>query len=141
MNLISGHAISVADILNRLVVMFCRTIEVVQDRARMRPSNMPIVVGDAGLAHRLLGWEPKVDLSSTLAAVLDYYRGFARALAKRARLRNLFRCYAFTVTHREAAAPNCSSLKPRLVTAAGRTQVVRDQISRRKRKCVFAFKR
>ena len=79
MNLISGHAISVADILNRLVVMFCRTIEVVQDRARMRPSDMPIVVGDAGLARRLLGWEPKVDLSSTLAAVLDYYRGFARA--------------------------------------------------------------
>ena len=79
MNLASGHAISVADILDKLVSMSSTKIEIVQDAARMRPSDTPVVVGNAGLARRLLGWEPKVDFSSTLAAVLDYYRGLARA--------------------------------------------------------------
>ena len=79
MNLASGHAISIADILDRLVAMSSAKIEVEQDSARMRPSDSPIVVGDAGLARRLLGWEPKIDFSTTLAAVLDYYRGLVCA--------------------------------------------------------------
>jgi GDP-4-dehydro-6-deoxy-D-mannose reductase len=79
MNLASGHAISIADILDKLVSMSPTKIEIVQDTTRMRASDTPVVVGDAGLARRLLGWEPKVDISSTLAGVLDYYRGLARA--------------------------------------------------------------
>jgi GDP-4-dehydro-6-deoxy-D-mannose reductase len=79
MNLASGHAISTADILDKLVSLSPTKIEIVQDATRMRPSDTPVVVGDAGLARRLLGWEPKVDFSSTLAGVLDYYRGLARA--------------------------------------------------------------
>ena len=79
MNLASGHAISIADILDKLVSMSPTKIKIVQDPTRMRPSDTPVVVGDAGLARRLLGWEPKVDISSTLAGVLDYYRGLARA--------------------------------------------------------------
>jgi GDP-4-dehydro-6-deoxy-D-mannose reductase len=79
MNLASGHAISIADILDKLVSMSPTKIKIVQDPTRMRPSDTPVVVGDAGLARRLLDWEPKMDISSTLAGVLDYYRGLARA--------------------------------------------------------------
>ena len=79
MNLASGHAISTGEILDKLVSMSPTKIEIVQDTTRMRPSDTPVVVGDAGLARRMLGWEPKVDFSSTLAGVLDYYRALARA--------------------------------------------------------------
>ena len=78
MNLASGHAVSVADILDKLVSMSPTKIKIVQDATRMRPSDTPVMLGDPGLARRLLGWEPKIDFSLTLAAVLDYYRGLAR---------------------------------------------------------------
>jgi GDP-4-dehydro-6-deoxy-D-mannose reductase len=74
MNIASGRSIAIVDILNTLVSMSSARIEFVQDQARMRPSDTPIVVGDATLARRLLGWAPRVDFSSTLAAVLNHYR-------------------------------------------------------------------
>jgi GDP-4-dehydro-6-deoxy-D-mannose reductase len=73
-NLASGKVLSVGEILEVLLALSRAKIEVRQDPARMRPSDIPIIVGDAGLAHRLLGWSPHRDLRVTLAAVLDHYR-------------------------------------------------------------------
>jgi GDP-4-dehydro-6-deoxy-D-mannose reductase len=74
MNLASGQPVSIADILKMLVSQSSRKIEIVQDPARARSSDTPIAVGDACLAQRLLDWTPRVELSSTLASVLTYYR-------------------------------------------------------------------
>jgi len=74
MNLASGQPVSIADILKMLVSQSSRKIEIVQDPARARSSDTPIAVGDARLARKLLEWEPRVKLSSTLASVLIYYR-------------------------------------------------------------------
>ena len=74
MNLASGQPVSIADILKMLVSQSSRKIEIVQDPARARSSDTPIAVGDASLARKLLEWQPRVKLSSTLASVLTYYR-------------------------------------------------------------------
>jgi GDP-4-dehydro-6-deoxy-D-mannose reductase len=74
MNLASGQAIAIADILDALVSMSSAKIEVVQDEAHMRSSDTSVMLGDATLARRLLDWAPKRDLMSTFRAVLDYYR-------------------------------------------------------------------
>jgi hypothetical protein len=36
------------------------------------------MVDDAGFARQLPGWKSRVDFLSTLATVLDYYRGLNR---------------------------------------------------------------
>jgi GDP-4-dehydro-6-deoxy-D-mannose reductase len=73
-NIASGKVMSVGEILALLLSLSRARIEVRQDPARMRPSDIPIIVGDAGLASRLLDWTPHHDLRATLATVLDHYR-------------------------------------------------------------------
>ena len=78
MNLASGRALAIADILDTLVSLSSVKIDIVRDTTRLRASDTPVMVGDATLARRLLDWAPRVDFSSTLKAVLEYYRGLAR---------------------------------------------------------------
>jgi GDP-4-dehydro-6-deoxy-D-mannose reductase len=73
-NIASGKNMAIGEILELLLSLSRAKIEVRQDPARMRTSDIPVIVGDAGLAGRLLHWKPQRDLRATLAAVLDYYR-------------------------------------------------------------------
>jgi GDP-4-dehydro-6-deoxy-D-mannose reductase len=73
-NIASGHTIAIGEILDFLLSLSCKKIEVVQDRARMRGSDMPETVGNGELARRLLDWKPRIDIYATLASVLDSYR-------------------------------------------------------------------
>lgn len=73
-NIASGRAVAVGEIIDTLRSMSALKIKVEQDPARMRAVDTPIVAGDAGAARRLLGWAARTSLSSTLASVLDYYR-------------------------------------------------------------------
>lgn len=38
---------------------------------RLRPTDLPIIVGDASRARKLLSWTPKHVFEDTLATVLD----------------------------------------------------------------------
>ncbi|NOX73041.1 MAG: NAD-dependent epimerase/dehydratase family protein [Alphaproteobacteria bacterium] len=70
LNVASGTAYRVRDILHRLLALTDVPIRVEQDPARMRPSDLPRIVGDAALARRLLGWAPKYAFDDTLADML-----------------------------------------------------------------------
>lgn len=74
LNLASGTAYRLGDILNQLIELSGLKVTVVQDPARLRTIEIPRLVGDAGLARRLLGWVPKYNIEETLAAVLGYWR-------------------------------------------------------------------
>ena len=74
-NIASGRAISIRDVLDILVSLSSKKIEIVEDPALMRSNDTPVVVGDAGRARGLLGWAPRLSISDTLAAVLDDCRG------------------------------------------------------------------
>jgi GDP-4-dehydro-6-deoxy-D-mannose reductase len=74
MNLASGRARRIGDMLDTLLAMSDTRIEVMPDPARFRPSDTPLVVGDSSRAHALLNWQPERDVNYTLASVLGYWR-------------------------------------------------------------------
>lgn len=77
-NVASGQTVRIGDLLDKLLALSKASISVRVDPARLRPSPIPRVVGDAS-ALRNLGWSPSVDLDVTLAAILD---GLRRGIAE-----------------------------------------------------------
>lgn len=72
-NLGAGEARSICSVLNDLIALSTREIEVVQDPARMRPNDIPLVLADVSRA-RSLGWENKIPWQVTLKDMLDFWR-------------------------------------------------------------------
>jgi GDP-4-dehydro-6-deoxy-D-mannose reductase len=70
LNIASGRAVMIGDILNMLLDQARVSIAVEEDPARLRAVEIERAVGDAGLAERLLGWRPRIALEETLAGVL-----------------------------------------------------------------------
>lgn len=73
-NIGSGKGHTMQWILDTLLSMSTVHVEVKQDPARMRPSDIPILVGDATRFHTATGWQPKIPLEQTLKDILDYWR-------------------------------------------------------------------
>ncbi len=74
-NLASGRARRVGDILDALLARARTPIRVEQDPARMRAADTPLAVGDASRASALLGWKPSIAWDATLDDVLGDQRG------------------------------------------------------------------
>lgn len=70
LNIASGEALRIGDLLDRLLSLSRVQIKVEQDPARMRPSDLPRVVGNADKARQLFAWKPKYTIEQTLADVL-----------------------------------------------------------------------
>jgi GDP-4-dehydro-6-deoxy-D-mannose reductase len=74
LNIATGSAISIAEILKIMLSLSSKKIQIAQDPARIRKSSTPIVSGNADAARRLLGWAPRVEIAATLASVLNWCR-------------------------------------------------------------------
>ena len=75
LNVASGVARRIGDVLADLLRLASADVEVTRDPTRMRPSDTPLATGDASLARKLLGWQPAAAWGDTLARVLDDWRG------------------------------------------------------------------
>jgi GDP-4-dehydro-6-deoxy-D-mannose reductase len=73
-NIGSGEAHSVREILDFFVGRSKRPLEVRQDQARLRPSEVPRLVCDASKLRQQTGWEPRITFAQSLADVLAYWR-------------------------------------------------------------------
>ena len=74
-NLCSGVDWSIERVLNFLIERSgARNIEVRQDPARLRPSDVPALRGSAEKAERAVGWRPAIPLEKTLTDLLEYWR-------------------------------------------------------------------
>ncbi|HEX5414736.1 MAG TPA: GDP-mannose 4,6-dehydratase, partial [Chloroflexota bacterium] len=73
-NVASGVARSVQDLLDALLARATVPIEVRQDPARMRPSEAPLIVGDASKLAAATGWRPEIPLCRSLQNTLDEWR-------------------------------------------------------------------
>jgi GDP-4-dehydro-6-deoxy-D-mannose reductase len=73
-NIGSSTPTSIQSLLDRLLAISSVTVEVQPDPARMRPSNVPVVVCNAGLFRERTGWEPRITLDQTLHDILDDWR-------------------------------------------------------------------
>lgn len=78
LNIASGQPTSIQSILDRLLQLANVEMRVEADPHRLRPSEVPIAVGDATLAREWLDWVPRLGLDTLLADVLDYWRSQPR---------------------------------------------------------------
>jgi len=68
-NVASGRAVAVQQILETLIELSGQQVEVVVDPARLRPIDVPAISGDSGRLRSLTGWQPNYDLRHTLSDV------------------------------------------------------------------------
>lgn len=73
-NIASGKAWGIQEVLNMLLSMATVPIEVRIDPARLRPSDVPVLIGDASKFKAKTGWQPQIPYEQTLRDMLDYWR-------------------------------------------------------------------
>ena len=74
MNVASGRPQRMRDLLDALCALSPARFEVLNDPARMRPSEIECSVGRPDRIARATGWSPKIAIASTLRDVLDEQR-------------------------------------------------------------------
>ncbi len=73
-NLASGRAVTIRELLDRLLALSETEVEVEVDPERLRPSDVEILLGDYSKFRSDTGWEPVIPLEQTLEDTLDYWR-------------------------------------------------------------------
>jgi GDP-4-dehydro-6-deoxy-D-mannose reductase len=73
-NLCRGQAWSIREVLDLLLGMTKQKIEVKQDPARLRPSDVPILLGDNSKFVKATGWKLTIPFEQTLRDMLEYWR-------------------------------------------------------------------
>lgn len=73
-NLCSGVAHSIQEVIDILLGMAKMKIRIEQDPARMRPSDVPVLVGDSTKFRELTGWVTTIPFEQTLRDLLNWWR-------------------------------------------------------------------
>lgn len=73
-NICRGQAWSIREVLDLLLGMTKQKIEVRQDVGRLRPSDVPVLLGDNSKFVRATGWHPTIPFEQTLRDMLEYWR-------------------------------------------------------------------
>ena len=72
-NICLGTGYRVGDILDRLIALAGKPVQVSVDPARVRSLDEPVKIGD-NRRLRELGWAPRISMEQTLRDILDYWR-------------------------------------------------------------------
>lgn len=72
-NICSGVGYRLGDILEWFMALAHTHVRVREDPARLRPLDVPVIVGD-NAKLRGLGWQMEIPLERTLVGILDYWR-------------------------------------------------------------------
>ena len=78
-NVASGVTRSMKSILAALVARARVTVRIETDPALLRPSDTPVILGDASRLHTATGWEPQIPFERTLDDLLTYWRAITIA--------------------------------------------------------------
>lgn len=81
-NIATGSGITIRAMLDKLLALAKVEVKVETDPARLRPSDVEVLIGDASKFRADTGWEPSIPFDTTLADLLDYWR--ARTALRRA---------------------------------------------------------
>ena len=73
-NIATGTAWTIRKVLDHLLSLTKERIEVKQDPARLRPSDVPVLIGDNTKFVKATGWKPTIPFEQTLRDMLDYWR-------------------------------------------------------------------
>src|SRR6185436_4328625 len=78
-NIASGQGIVIREMLDRIIRMAHVEVKVEIDPARLRPSDVEILIGDSSKFRADTGWEPRIPFDQTLRDLLDYWRRTLKA--------------------------------------------------------------
>ena len=73
-NICSGKAWAISEVLDMLIKMSNVKVDVKQDPSRLRPSDVPNLVGDYTKFKEKTGSKPEISFEITLRDLLDYWR-------------------------------------------------------------------
>lgn len=73
-NVCSGRAITIGEVLDRLLARARVPIRVRVDEARLRPNDVPLLLGDPTRIRTELGWQSEIPLDRTLDDLLEDWR-------------------------------------------------------------------
>ncbi len=73
-NIGTGKAYSMQEVLDMLLSLSQAKVKVKVDTARLRPSDVPILLSDCRKFVSLTGWKPEIPLKQTFKDLLDYWR-------------------------------------------------------------------
>jgi len=73
-NICSGKAVKIKKVLDTLITFSKVKVEIKKDASRMRPSDVPILLGDNSKFVKKTGWRPKISFEKTMKDLLTYWR-------------------------------------------------------------------
>jgi len=73
-NLCSGKDYAISTVLDMLKAMAKVPFEIKVDESRLRPSDVPLLLGDNTKFQKVTGWEPHIPFEKTLEDTLQYWR-------------------------------------------------------------------
>jgi GDP-4-dehydro-6-deoxy-D-mannose reductase len=73
-NVGSGRAYPVRFLLDTLLDLSTTAVTVVIDPTRLRPSDVPVSVCNNQHLQAATGWQPQIDLRTSLTDLLNYWR-------------------------------------------------------------------
>lgn len=73
-NICSGKAWKISEMLDTLLNLSGTKVETRQDPKRLRPSDVPILLGDYTKFKEKTGWQPEIPFETTLKDLLNYWR-------------------------------------------------------------------
>ncbi|MBI5144508.1 MAG: GDP-mannose 4,6-dehydratase [Candidatus Omnitrophica bacterium] len=73
-NICSGRGYSIKEALDMLKSYSKKNFIVKKDPSRLRPSDVPVLIGDNTKFVKRTGWRPEIPFEKTLKDILDYWR-------------------------------------------------------------------
>lgn len=73
-HLCSGKAFSIGRLLNKLLHLSDKVINVQQDKSLYRTIDIPVLRGSFEATQQEIGWEPEIELQTTLEDTLNFWR-------------------------------------------------------------------
>lgn len=73
-NIATGEGIVIRDLLNKIVDLAKVEVKIETDPARLRPSDVEILIGDSSKFRADTGWEPRIPFDQTVRDLLDHWR-------------------------------------------------------------------
>lgn len=75
-NICSEQTVKVGDMLDLLISMsgVKNKIKIKKDPTRMRPSDVPVLLGDCSKFQKKTGWKPEISFKKTMVDLLNYWR-------------------------------------------------------------------
>jgi GDP-4-dehydro-6-deoxy-D-mannose reductase len=74
-NVCCGNGYKLKDLLQMMINKSPCNVQVEQDPSRLRPNDIPVLIGDNTKFKKATSWEPEIDIETTLQDLMDYWRG------------------------------------------------------------------